>query len=79
MMAVLTTTTGQHVLTPDEPYTIARLANRYYFIAEFVTDTNAVKICIYDAVADTELVTLRTVSEADASTIWQSWYGALSA
>lgn len=77
-MTVLTTTTGQHVLTPDEPYTIMRLANRYYFIAELVTDSNAIKICIYDAAVDTELVTPRTVSEADASRIWQSWYGALS-
>ena len=80
-MAVLNTATEQRVLTEDEPYTIERLNNRYYFTAELVTehDKVSVRIWVYDAVANTELVSPRVVSETEASSIWQSWYGVLSA
>ena len=77
-MAVLTTTTGQHVFTNDEPYLVRRLNKRYYLIAERVTESDTIRICVYDAVADIELVTPRIVPADEASTIWQTWYRALS-
>ena len=79
-MAVLHTTTGRHVLTADNPYVVERVKQRYYFTAERVADgsTESLRVSVYDAVTHVYLVAPHVVSEADAATIWQGWYGALS-
>ena len=80
-MAVLDTPMGQQVLTDEEPYIIERLKNRYYFTAELIHDGDqeAIRIWVYDAVAETELVTPQIVSVAKASKVWQAMFCQLSA
>lgn len=79
-MAVLTTPTGTHVFSADEPYIIERVKQRYYFIAELVTDGGQefIRVSIYDAVAKVDVVPPRVVSDTEASTLWQTWYGVLA-
>jgi hypothetical protein len=80
-MAILDTPLGQQVLNDEEPYIIERLKDRYYFTAELIQDgaQEAIRIWVYDAVADTELITPQIVSAAQASEIWQSMFRKLSA
>ena len=80
-MAVLTTPTEQYVLTDDNPYAILRLKKRFYMTAERVQKGGAelIRIWVYDAMTDTDMVAPSVVSETEASTIWQAWYQKLSA
>ena len=80
-MAILDTPMGQQVLNDEEPYIIERLKDRYYFTAELIQDgaQEAIRIWVYDAVTDTELVTPQIVSAAQASEIWQAMFRKLSA
>jgi hypothetical protein len=80
-MAVLDTPMGQQVLNDEEPYIIERLKDRYYFTAELIQDGDpeAIRIWVYDAVAEIELVPPQIVSAAKASQIWQAMFHQLSA